>query len=217
MVWVASSLTDVIAVEGYYQYKWKPVVLPPVGTVFSVLDLYGGDGVQGHGAFLGGGQVSDLGTDLDAQFALPPGTLGFDPQFDRIPGRTVDKPSDGGQYGVSLFARFLDGLATKLAVHYIRYNTRLPIISGRTADAAAIAATSAASVDALAGRLTPDLYRHRPRSRGRRDNRDADGGVLDAEPVHERGRLLRRVPGARRRARRFVQLLRARHRYAGIR
>lgn len=96
MVWVASSLTDVIAVEGFYQYQWKPVVLPPVGTVFSVLDLYGGDGVQGHGAFLGGGLVSDLGTDLDEQFALPPGTLGFDPQFDRIPGRAVDKPPMAG-------------------------------------------------------------------------------------------------------------------------
>ena len=155
MVWVASSLTDVIAAEGFYQYDWKPVVLPPVGTVFSVLDLYGGDGVHGHGAFFGGGQISDLGTNLDTQFELPTGTLGFDPQFDRMPGRAVDKPSDGGQYGISVFARFLDGYATKLGVHFIRFNSRLPIVSGLTADAAAVAATSAASVAALAAPLVP--------------------------------------------------------------
>ena len=155
MVWLASSLTDVIAVEGFYQYEWKPVVLPPVGTVFSVLDLYGGDGVHHHGAFFGAGQISDLGTDLDQHFALPPGTLGFDSQFDRTPGRAVDRPSDGGQYGISLFARFLDGYATKIGVHFIRYNSRLPIVSGLTADAAAIAATSAASVAATAAPLVP--------------------------------------------------------------
>ena len=155
MVWVASSLTDVVAVEGFYQYAWKPVVLPPVGTVFSVLDLYGGDGVHHHGTFFGAGQISDLGTNLDQQFALPPGTLGFDPQFARMPGRAVDEPSDHGQYGVSVFARFLDGYATKLGIHYIRYNSRLPIVSGLTGDAAAVAATSPASVAALAAPLVP--------------------------------------------------------------
>lgn len=155
MVWVASSLTDVIAVEGYYQYEWKPVVLPPVGTVFSALDLYGGDGVHDHGAFFGAGRISDLGTNLDQQFALPPGTLGFDPDFQRMPGRAVDRPSDGGQYGISVFARFLDGFATKIGVHYMRYNSRLPIVSGITADAAAIAATSPAAVAATAAPLVP--------------------------------------------------------------
>ncbi len=155
MVWVASSLTDVIAVEGYYQYAWKPVVLPPVGTVFSSLDLYGGDGVDGHGVFFGAGQISDLGTNLDQQFALPTGTLGFDRQFDRMPGRAVDRPSDGGQYGISLFARFLDAYATKIGVHFMRYNARLPIISGLTANAAAIAATSPVSVATTAAPLVP--------------------------------------------------------------
>ena len=155
MVWVASSLTDVIAVEGFYQYDWKPVVLPPVGTVFGTLDLFGGDGVHDHGAFFGAGQISDLGTNLDQQFHLPPGTLGFDAQYDRMPGRAVDKPSDVGQYGVSVFARFLDGHATKIGLHYLRYNSRLPIVSGLTSDASAIAATSPAAVAAVAAPLVP--------------------------------------------------------------
>jgi hypothetical protein len=155
MVWVASSLTDVLAVEGYYQYKWKPVQFSPVGTLFSPLDLYGGDGVKGHGAFLGAGRISDLGTNLDAQFDLPNGTLGFDRNFDRIPGRGVDRAPDGGEYGVSAIARFFDGYATKLGVHYIRYHSRLPIISGLTGGAAAIAGTSDAAVTALADSLEP--------------------------------------------------------------
>ena len=41
---------------------------------------------------LGAGQISDLGTNPDQQFALPTGTLGFDPEFDRMPGRAVEPP-----------------------------------------------------------------------------------------------------------------------------
>ena len=76
--------------KAYYQYEWKPLVLPPVGSYFSTIDIFGGGGL--NAAFLGGGQYSDLGTNLDQAFALPAGTLGFDADFDRIPGRAVERP-----------------------------------------------------------------------------------------------------------------------------
>ncbi len=153
MLWVAATLTETFAFESFYQYEWEPLTLPPVGSYFSTNDLIGGDGV--NRAMLTGGQYSDLGTDLDDAFRLPAGTLGFDDDFFQIPGRFVDEPDDGGQYGVSLIARFFDGLATKIGVHYIRYHSRLPVISGLTASQAAIDQTSGASVADIAGDLEP--------------------------------------------------------------
>ncbi len=153
MLWVAATLTETFAFESFYQYEWEPVGLPPVGSYFSTNDLVGGDRV--NLAMLTGGQYSDLGTDLDQAFGLPAGTLGFDEDFFQIPGRYVDEPDDGGQYGFSLIARFFDGLATKIGLHYIRYHSRLPIISGLTAGQAAIDQTSEASVLGLAANLEP--------------------------------------------------------------
>ncbi len=46
MLWAAASLSEIIAVEGYYQYKWKPLVLPPVGSYFSTIDIFGGGGLE---------------------------------------------------------------------------------------------------------------------------------------------------------------------------
>ena len=79
MLWGAASITEHLSIEGYYQYEWKAVTLPPVGSFFSSNDLFGGDDV--NVAILGAGQFSDLGTNLDAAFGLPAGTLGFDPDF----------------------------------------------------------------------------------------------------------------------------------------
>jgi hypothetical protein len=151
MVWAAASLTEIIAVEGYYQYDWQPLLLPPVGSYFSTLDIIGGDGL--NAAFLGGGRFSDQGTDLDQAFGLPTGTLGFNRDFDRIPGRQTDHPDSGGQFGISAFARLLDGRATQFGVHFIRYHSRLPLLGGITGDAAAVAATAPAAVDARAATL----------------------------------------------------------------
>ena len=153
MLWVAATLTETFAFESFYQYEWQPLTLPPVGSFFSTNDLVGGDGV--NLAMLTGGQYSDLGTDLDDAFRLPAGTLGFDENFFQIPGRYVDEPDDGGQYGLSLIGRFFDGLATKIGLHYIRYNSRLPIVSGLTASQAAINQTSDASVAETASDLEP--------------------------------------------------------------
>ena len=39
MLWGAANITETFAVEAYYQYEWKPVTLPPVGSYFSTNDL----------------------------------------------------------------------------------------------------------------------------------------------------------------------------------
>jgi hypothetical protein len=153
MLWGAANLTETFAVEAYYQYEWKPVTLPPVGSYFSTNDLLGGDGI--HFAMLGAGRFSDLGTNLDTAFALPAGTLGFDPDFYKLPGLQVEKPDDQGQFGVTLSAILPDSNATNLAVYLVRYHSRLPLVSGRTASQQAIDQTSQTAVDALAASLEP--------------------------------------------------------------
>jgi len=153
MIWAAVNPTEVLAIEGYYEYDWDPARTPPIGWYFSDNDPVGSGGLGG--AMLGNGLFSDLGTDLDAAFALPPGTLGFDADFMRIPGHGTDEPSDQGQFGVTVQTILPELNSTKLAVHYAKYHSRLPIVSSRTANAAAVAATSLAAVSARAAALAP--------------------------------------------------------------
>jgi hypothetical protein len=151
MVWGAANVSETFSVEAFYQYEWEPVTLPPVGSFFSNLDVVGGEGLQSW--MYGSGQVSDLGTDLDQEFGLPADTLGFDADYQRLPGLNQDKPSDLGQYGLALIGIFPDSNATKVGLHYIRYHSRLPLIMGRTGDAAAVAATAEPFVAARASAL----------------------------------------------------------------
>jgi hypothetical protein len=153
MVRAAANITETFALEGFYQYEWQPVTLPPAGYFLSPVDIVG----EGRRKFLqlGDGQFSDLGTDLDAAFALPDGTLGFDEAFLQMPQRQTKKPNDGGQYGIALTQITHWASALKWGVHYIRYHSRLPIVSGVTASQAAIDMTDPAEVERIAGALAP--------------------------------------------------------------
>jgi hypothetical protein len=147
MVWGAASLTENVAVEAFYQYDWEPVRLAPVGWFSSADDLIGGDGMGD--AFEGLGQFSDRGTDLAEAFgATLPGGDSFDPDFMRLPQAGRDQPCDQGQFGVAVQA-FLPVLnATKLALHFVNYHSRLPLVNGFTAEPALVAATDDAAVAA---------------------------------------------------------------------
>jgi hypothetical protein len=154
MLWAAANLTETIAVEGFYQYDWQEVRAAPAGWFFSGDDLIGGDGTGQ--AFSGFGRFSDRGTDLDAHFGLTPGTLGFDRNFMKIPSRGRDKPDSQGQFGFTIqsFIQALNG--AKLALHFVNYHSRLPLISARTADQEDIDATSTANVVERALELASD-------------------------------------------------------------
>jgi len=154
MFWGAANITEVLAVEGFYQYEWEPVGLPPIGSFFSTNDLLDSDNV--NFTMLGAGRFSDQGTDLDTAFALPPGTLGFDRDFFRIPGHGTEDASDSGQFGLSVSLIPRGTNAMTLAAYVVRYNSRLPIVSGKTANQRAIDATSQDDVDARAASLVPE-------------------------------------------------------------
>ena len=177
MFWGAANLSTFAAVEAYYQYEWKPVRLPPVGSYFSTNDLSGGDGL--NVAMLGAGRFSDLGTDLDSAFDLPSGTLGFDRDFFKLPGNGgIETPSDQGQFGFAITS-FLPGTnATKLSLHLVRYHSRLPLVNGLTASQAVIDQTSQADVDALAATLVPPYL-----STGLTPSEAADAALETAEEL----------------------------------
>jgi hypothetical protein len=153
MIWAAANLTEEVAIEGYYQYAWQRTRTPPIGWLFSDSDSVGADGLGA--AMAGGGVFSDLGTDLDDFFQLPAGTLGFDPEFMRIPGVGSHEPSSQGQGGFTVQAILPRFNSTKLALHFMNYHSRLPLLNARTADAAAVSATSPAAVAARAASLAP--------------------------------------------------------------
>jgi hypothetical protein len=150
-LWAAANLTETIAIEGFYQYDWREVQAAPVGWFFSGDDLIGGGGTGQ--AFSGFGQFSDRGTDLDAHFGLTPGTLGFDRNFMKIPSGGRDEPDSQGQFGFSIQSFFQALNGAKLALHFVNYHSRLPLISGRTANQQAIDETSDAAVDLRAAAL----------------------------------------------------------------
>jgi hypothetical protein len=153
MLWGAANVTEDFSVEAFYQYKWEPLRLDPIGTFFSQVDLVGGDGTGF--VVLGAGRISDLGTELDEMFRLPAGTIGFDEDYMKMPGRGERSASDGGQYGVTLQTLIPAWNAAKLALHFVRYHSRLSILSGRTADQATVDGTSEAAVEARAAPLIP--------------------------------------------------------------
>jgi hypothetical protein len=156
MLWGAATITENVAVEGLYQYDWQKVRVPPVGWFFSSNDLIGAGGP--HYAMAGLGRFSDLGTNLDTTFGLPPGTLGFDRDFMKIFPKESHTPADGGQYGFALRAFIPQLNAAELGMYFLNYHSRLALINGFTANQTAIDATSTAAVTARAAELAP-IYR----------------------------------------------------------
>ena len=217
MVWLASSLTDVIAVEGFYQYDWKPVVLPPVGTVFSVLDLYGGDGVHAtaRSSATGRSPISARSRSAvrrcrRARSVSIRSSIGF-------PGaRSIGRPTAGStasacSRGFSTASPRSSACTTSATTAACRSSR------GSPANAAAIAATSAASVAAVAAPLVPVYVGEGldPATAATTAANTAQSLTL-SRYMNQAGYLVE-FPGARRRTRCVVQLLVARHRHAGIR
>ncbi len=155
MAWAVANVTETFAVEAYYQYDWEGLRLPAVGSFLSTSDLFG-EGELNF-ATVGRGQFSDLGTDLDAYYDLPEGTLGFDEGYFKYPERFREYPQDSGQYGIALQAITRGRNAFKIGLHFIKYHSRLPMVGSLTASQSAIDATSQADVDAAAAELLP-LY-----------------------------------------------------------
>lgn len=132
MLWGSAGLTELFSIEGYYAYDWKKSILSPVGFFHNANDVTAPGRTR---VMQGVGQWSDLGTDYDERFGLPPGTLGFDRNSMSIYNIETDRPSDQGQWGISLQGVFPQLNDANLGVYFANYHWQTEVLSARIPDA----------------------------------------------------------------------------------
>jgi len=140
MISVASGLGNGINVEVFYQFRWNRNKVPPVGTYFSVGDIYG----KGYGPvtldsnqFNFGGfdaaQISgarDLGTLHQTQQDLVNGVYFGDNVFNSVGVPVTDErtPKNSGQYGVAVHYK-PRGLSLDVGFYFMNYHDKMPVLS----------------------------------------------------------------------------------------
>lgn len=117
---VRVGLGERFSLEGFYQFLWAPTELEPEGTFFSTTDIAS---PGGRFAMLGFGQIGD-------DPVPPPGAN--PPVGTAIPNGGDRDAGDGGEFGFAL--RWFEPLLydSELGFYYIRYHSRLPLLSART-------------------------------------------------------------------------------------
>ncbi|MGK7297033.1 MAG: DUF1302 domain-containing protein, partial [Candidatus Wenzhouxiangella sp. M2_3B_020] len=139
MVWSSLELTQNLSVEALYMFEWDRVEPEPAGSYFSTNDFATDGGLY---AMLDFGRLDDdplnlpgCGIDPTPIGCFPPGA------FPRADDR---RPDDTGQYGAAVryFAPWLND--TEFGLYYLRYHSRLPLISG----------TAVTSTDVSSGRYS---------------------------------------------------------------
>ncbi len=121
IVSVASGLGAGVNVEAYYQFRWYPNRLPPVGTYFSVADILG----KGRQPLF-----------IDVNPASP-GFLNFgglDPAADPTQANTFAvpflddiTPKNSGQYGVALHWK-PQGISLDVGFYFMNYHDKMPVL-----------------------------------------------------------------------------------------
>lgn len=122
-----TSLTDSVAVTGFYQLAWKAVTLPPIGSYYSINDAIGaGRGTVG----LLFGKPREDPDNVAGEMERTPGNANLLSNASRnlFPTETR-RASDGGQFGFNLnyLAEWLNN--TSFDATYLRLHSRLPTIS----------------------------------------------------------------------------------------
>lgn len=113
MVFASYDVIDNVSVEGFYQFEWRRSNPDAAGSFWSTNDFVGVGGTRANLSF-GIPAENDLGS--------------------TVPRESDREPSDGGQYGGALrfYIPQLNGI--DLAFYAAKYNSRLPLISGVTAN-----------------------------------------------------------------------------------
>lgn len=116
------AFTENLSAEVFYQLRWKKTEPEAAGTFLSNNDFAA---PGGNGVYLGFGDPRVPDTLRSVRTAVTPfGSL--------VPRGLDDKPKDGGQFGLAMryYAPALND--TEFGFYYIRYHSRLPVISAQT-------------------------------------------------------------------------------------
>ena len=141
LVSLSVAPTDLLSVEGFYQFDWEPTEIDPVGSYFSVTD-YAGPGAEKAVITLPGLDLGDMGlTEESNPFAIFGATsvagafaplTSPDPDFLIAPRHADREPDDSGQWGIALryLAEALND--TEFGFYYMNYHSRLPVVGAHT-------------------------------------------------------------------------------------
>ena len=111
MLYVSAGVTDFVTLEAFVQTDWQPVRPDDCGTFFSTNDF----AADGCGPVLLAGQLPD--SQALAQGFISP--------------RTGDRePTEKDQFGVALRWYVPELNDSEIGLYYVKYNSRLPYISG---------------------------------------------------------------------------------------
>lgn len=108
-VWGSIGFTQNLSLELFAQAEWKDVKIDPPGTYFSTANFVGSGADT---VMLGFGQFTQQQAPQLAVSRAP-----------------TPETSDSGQYGTAL-RWFMPSLDTELGFFYLRYHSRLPVLSG---------------------------------------------------------------------------------------
>ena len=150
LVSLSVAPTDLLSVEGFYQFDWEPTEIDPAGSYFSVTDYAGPGAEKAVIDLLGDLGVGDMGLTAGGNpftiFSATSVASAFssvtapDPDFLIAPRHADHEPDDSGQWGIA-FRYLAEGLNnTEFGFHYMNYHSRLPVVGAHTGTAADAAA-----------------------------------------------------------------------------
>lgn len=152
MLWGSIDLSDSVSLEALYMFEWEPIIPDPAGAYYSSSDI----ATPGASyAMLSFGTIPQpvINPDLystvclegnlaASDTGLPPNLVGAGCSV-AVPRSETRDASDSGQFGLSL-RWFVESLnSTEFGFYYLRYHSRLPLISGFALTAIAPPFTSA--------------------------------------------------------------------------
>lgn len=126
---LSTNLTDSFAVLGFYQFQWRPVTIPPIGSYYSTADFLGRGDPYVELLF---GKMREDPNNLAGAAGRTPGNAKLLSKAGRTlyfePART---PGNDGQFGFNLnyVAEWLGG--TSFDLTYLNLHSRVPTVNFR--------------------------------------------------------------------------------------
>jgi hypothetical protein len=138
MISFSAGITKNINVEAYYQWEWNRNRVPPVGTYWSIADVYDNGKVPLHLNFANtnfGGLDQKVNRNPDKRFNLitgQPDGPGFDPAADGntayVPFMQDRRAKGQGQFGVAMHYK-PEGVQLDLGFYAMNYHDKMPVLN----------------------------------------------------------------------------------------
>lgn len=139
MLWGSMDLTDSLSIEGLVLFEWENIIPDPAGTYYAASDIAtpgGSYAMLGFGLYPQPVINPDLFSTVCLQGNLTASDTGLPPQLVgagcalAIPRGATREADDSGQYGAALRWFAEDWGGSEFGFYYLRYHSRLPMISG---------------------------------------------------------------------------------------